>query len=193
MVLSETVLKLSKPSSIIALDCSTTSMAFSIFEKGVLKKYGKITFVGNDALYKAGDASKKTIPFFRKFRCDAVVFESGIYSNSAKTAMQLSLVQGSIMGASQFAGIRIIKTVTPMQWQNYIGTKLLSAAEKKSIVQKNPGMSKSWYKAREREMRKQRTIDYVNNRYGTKISDNDIADSLGLGSYVNDKWGVVFD
>lgn len=184
---------LSKPRNIIAVDASTNSMAFSVFEDGKLIKYGKVRFVGTDALYKAGDACRKAIPFFKAFRSDAIVLESAIYSNSPKTAMQLSLVQGAIIAAAQVAGIKTVKTVAPMAWQNYVGTKLLSAAEKQSIEKKNPGKSKSWYKSKQRELRKKKTMDYVNKRYGIKIDDDDVADAIGIGSYVSDRWGAIFE
>lgn len=167
-------------------------MAFSVFEDGRLIKYGKVRFVGTDALYKAGDACKKAIPFFKAFRSDAIVLESAIYSNSPKTAMQLSLVQGAIIAAAQVAGIKIVTTVAPMAWQNYVGTKLLSSAEKQAIVKKNPGKSNSWYKGKEREFRKQKTIDYVNKRYKINVDDDDVADAIGVGTYVSDKWGAIF-
>lgn len=190
---NKTLASLSKPTSIIAVDASTNSMAFSVFEDGRLMKYGKVRFVGADALYKAGDACRKAIPFFKAFRSDAIVLESAIYSNSPKTAMQLSLVQGAIIAAAQVAGIKIVKNVAPMAWQNYVGTKLLSSTEKQAIVKKNPGKSNSWYKGKEREFRKQKTIDYVNKRYKIKVDDDDVADAIGVGTYVSDKWGAIFD
>jgi Holliday junction resolvasome RuvABC endonuclease subunit len=182
-----------KPRTIIAVDASTNSLAFSYFTDGKLVKYGKIRFNGTDALYKAGDACKKSIQLFEMVNADALVVESAIYSNSPKTAMQLSLVQGAILGAAQVAGIKNIKTITPMQWQNYIGTKLLSVSEKQEIVRKNPGKSKSWYKGKERETRKQRTMDSVNKNFKVKITDDDVADAIGVGWYVSDKWNVLYN
>jgi Holliday junction resolvasome RuvABC endonuclease subunit len=182
-----------KPQTIIAVDASTNSLAFSYFTSGKLTKYGKIRFNGADALYKAGDACKKSIQLFEMVNADALVIESAIYSNSPKTAMQLSLVQGAILGAAQVAGIKNIKTITPMQWQNYIGTKLLSVSEKQEIVRKNPGKSKSWYKGKERETRKQKTMDSVNKNFKVKITDDDVADAIGVGWYVSDKWNVLYN
>lgn len=181
-----------KPKTILAIDASTNSLAFSYFIEGKLTKYGKVRFNGTDALYKAGDACKKAIQLFKIVHADALVIESAIYSNSPKTAMQLSLVQGAILGAAQVAGIKNIKTITPMQWQNYVGTRLLTAAEKQDIVKRNPGKSKSWYKSKERETRKQRTIDSVNKNFRVKVSDDDVADAIGVGWYVSDKWNVLF-
>ena len=182
-----------KPRTIIAVDASTNSLAFSYFTDGKLVKYGKIKFNGTDALYKAGDACKKSIQLFKMVNADALVVESAIYSNSPKTAMQLSLVQGAILGAAQVAGIKNIKTITPMQWQNYVGTKLLSVSEKQEIVRKNPGKSKSWYKGKERETRKQKTMDSVNKNFKVKITDDDVADAIGVGWYVSDKWNVIYN
>lgn len=184
---------LSKPSSVIAIDASTNSLAFSYFENGKLIKYGKIRFAGSDALYKAGDACKKAIPFFKKFKADIVVLESAIYSNSPKTAMQLSLVQGSIIAAAQVAGIKKVTTISPMQWQNFIGTRLLTAAEKQDIVRKTPGKSNSWYKSKEREMRKNKTISSVNKNFRINVSDDDVADAIGIGWFVNDRWNALFN
>jgi hypothetical protein len=181
-----------KPKTIIAVDASTNSLAFSYFTEGKLVKYGKIKFTGADALYKAGDACKKAIQLFKIVNADALVIESAIYSNSPKTAMQLSIVQGAILGAAQVAGIKNIKTITPMQWQNYVGTRLLTATEKQDIVKKNPGKSKSWYKSKERETRKNKTIDSVNKNFKINISDDDVADAIGVGWYVSDKWNVLY-
>lgn len=181
-----------KPKSVIAIDASTNSLAFSYFENGKLVRYGKIRFNGSDALYKAGDANRKTIPFLKSIKADALVIESAIYSNSPKTAMQLSLVQGAIIGAAQVAGIKTIKTVAPMTWQNYVGTRLLTASEKQDIVSHNPGKSKSWYKSKERETRKNKTIDSVNKNFKLKVVDDDVADAIAIGWYVSDKWNVIF-
>lgn len=186
-------MSIGKPNRILAIDASTKSLAFSIFESGKLIKYGKIRFVGTDAIYKAGDACRKTIPLFKELPVDAVVIESAIYSNSPKTALQLSLMQGAIVAAAQVAGVRLVKTITPVQWQSYIGTRLLTASEKAEIERKTPGMSASWYKGKQREMRKNKTIDSVNKNFKVKISDDDIADAVGIGWYVSDKWNVFFN
>ena len=181
------------PDTFMAIDASTNSLAFSIFTHGKLVRYGKIRFAGADAFYKAGDAAKKCIPFFREYQVDAVVIEGAIYSNSAKTAMQLSLVQGAIIASAQVSGIKIVKAVSPMEWQNFIGTKLLTADEKKAIARRNPGHTASWYKTKQRETRKQKTITSVNKNFNIKVSDDDVADSIGLGWFVSDRWNTVFN
>lgn len=187
------LIDLSKPSSVIAVDASTNSLAFSYFENGRLIRYGKIRFTGTDALYKAGDACKKAIPFFKKIKADVLVMEAAIYSNSPKTAMQLSLVQGAIIAAAQVSGIKNVTTITPMEWQNFIGTRLLTSAEKQDIVKKNPGKSNSWYKSKERETRKNKTISSVNKNFGIEVFDDDVADAIGIGWFINDRWNSLFN
>jgi len=185
--------EIGKPNSIISVDASTNSLAFAYFEKGKLIKYGKIRFNGADAVYKAGDACKKTIQLFSTIKADALVIEAAIYSNSPQTAINLSVVQGAIIGGAKVADISTIKKISPMQWQNYVGTRLLTAEEKQSIVKKNPGKSNSWYKGKEREMRKNKTIASVNKNFGVNVSDNDVADAIGIGWFINDRWAAVFD
>ena len=190
---NKSIIEAIKPQHIIAVDASTNSMAFSYFESGKLTKYGKIKFSGDDAFYKAGDAARKCVLLFKKIGAEAIVIESAIYSNSPKTAMQLSLVQGAIVSAAHIAGIRIIKSITPMQWQNYIGNRLLTKLEKAEIERKNPGKSNSWYKGKQREFRKERTMSAVYDKFKIEVNDDDVADAIGIGWYVSDRWNAMFE
>jgi Holliday junction resolvasome RuvABC endonuclease subunit len=182
-----------RPKSFIGIDASTNSLAFSVFDDERLVRYGKINFTGTDAFYKAGDACKKSLPFFREVVADAIVIEGTIYSNSPKTAMQLSLVQGAIISAAQVSGIPIIKAVAPIQWQTYIGTGLLTPKQKAAIVAEYPGHTRSWYKAKQRETRKKMTIDSVNNKYLLSLTDNDITDAIGIGWYAAENQKLIFN
>ncbi len=187
------IFNIKKPVTVLCIDASTNSLAFSLFEKGKLVRYGKIRFVGTDSVYKAGDAGKKSISFFKKISADALVLESVIYSTSPKTTVNLALVQGAIVSAAQVAGIKIVKTVSPMSWQSHIDNRLLSAEEKDSIEKNNPGRSASWYKTKQRETRKNKTINMVNKKYKINISDDDVADAIGIGWYVSDRWNSIFN
>ena len=181
------------PDTFMAIDASTNSLAFSIFSHGKLVKYGKVRFNGADSYYKAGDACRKSMGFFRSYNVDAVVIEGTIFAKSPKTAMNLALVQGAIVAAAQVSGVKIIKAVAPMEWQNFIGTRLLTAAEKAEIARKNPGHTASWYKTKQRETRKRKTMDSINKNFKLKITDDDIADAIGIGWYVSDRWNAIFN
>ena len=108
--------------------------------------------------------------------------------NSPKTAADLALVQGAILGAAGQAGIRQIGKVSPITWQNYIGNKKLTKEEQFEIRKKNPGKSDSWYKAYERNFRKERTIKLLDVIYDVHISDNDVADACGIGHWAINNW-----
>jgi Holliday junction resolvasome RuvABC endonuclease subunit len=182
-----------QPKNILAIDASTNSMAFSVFTERQLIKYGKVNFYGNHVYEKTGDATKKISLFLKDFKIDAIVIESAIFTNSQKTAINLSLVQGAILGASQMYERRVIVSCSPVTWQNWIGNKRLTKEEKASIKKESPGHSFSWYKQKERELRKQRTIRKINIEFETNIDDDDVADAIAIGWYSSENWNKLVD
>jgi Holliday junction resolvasome RuvABC endonuclease subunit len=179
------------PKTICAIDASTNSLAFAVFntEEKTLGGVGKINFEGKDIYEKVGDAARKTQSFLNAYMdVDAIVIEHTVFMNSPKTAADLALVQGSLLGAAAMCGIRRVGKVSPITWQNYIGNKKISKEEKMIIVSRNPGKSQAWYKAYERSLRKQRTIDFIHFQYGRSIEDNDVADACGIGHWSINNW-----
>lgn len=184
-------LGISKPAKFIAIDASTNSLAFALFEFGDIKTIGKINFEGHDAYHKALDASKKIQAFFKHpdfINTDTLVIEHAVFMNSPKTAVELALVQGAIIGAAGLAGISVIGKVAPITWQNYIGNKKLTKDEQLAIRAKNPGKSDSWYKNYERNFRKERTMKLIEINYDKVITDNDVADACGIGHWALNNW-----
>jgi len=171
------------PTNICAIDASTNSLAFAIFSDKKLKASGKIKFTGVDTYTKVGDAARKSLAFLEKFDIDAIVIEHTVFMNSPKTAADLALVQGGLLGAARIAGIKRFGAVSPITWQNYIGNKKLTNPEKLEIANANPGKAASTLKSIEREARKQKTIRFVNAYYDKNISDNDVADAVAIGHY----------
>lgn len=188
-----TISEVLMPQRILTVDSSTSSIAFAVFDRGSLVSYGKINLVGADVYLKAGNCCGKFYALIKKIKPDAVVVESPIYSNSPKTAMHLALVQGALYGSSYMAGVRVFRAISPIQWQNYVGTRLLTSEEKSAIEKNFPNKSKSWYKTKQRQVRKNKTITSVNNKFGIKVSDDDIADAIALGWFVSDRWKSLFD
>lgn len=183
-----------QPKNILAIDASTNSMAFSIFSEGELKKYGKINFHGRHVYEKAGDACKKLIPFLKDFDIDAIVIESAIYTNSQKTAINLAIVQGAIIGSSQMSGSRVVVSCSPVAWQNWIGNGRLKKEEKQAIKDLyGHDKSYSFYKTKEREMRKNRTIKKINIEFSLEVDDDDVADSIAIGWYSSRNWNRLVD
>jgi Holliday junction resolvasome RuvABC endonuclease subunit len=178
-----------QPQRICAIDASTNSLAFAIFNGEVLEAIGKVEFAGMNTYAKVKDAARKTQAFFDTYGApEAVVIEHTVFMNSPKTAADLALVQGALLGAMGVAGAGIIKSINPIAWQTFIGNGRLTHAEKAQIRTGSPGKSDSWYKTKEREFRKQRTIRFVNTMYDKSITDNDIADAVGIGHYAVSNW-----
>jgi hypothetical protein len=178
-----------RPERICAIDASTNSLAYATFHGGSLKEYGKINFEGKDIYEKVIDAGRKSKGLFEYIvNVDAIVIEHTVFMNSPKTAADLALVQGALLGAAGQSGIRTIGKVSPITWQNFIGNKKISKEEKAIIAARNPGKSESWYKTYERNLRKQRTIDFIEFTYNKKVEDNDVADACGIGHWAIKNW-----
>lgn len=180
-----------KPSTICAIDASTNNIAFAIFENNDLKKIGKINFNGATTYDKLADACRKTQAVFNLFKIEAVVIEHTVFINSPKTAADLALVQGGILGGMSLSGVNKIKSINPIAWQTYLGNGRLTHAEKANLRVSSPEKSESWYKNKEREFRKERTIKFINTFYDINVSDNDIADAVGIGHYAINNWAKL--
>jgi len=179
------------PNTICAIDASTNSLAFALFDtkNKTLFSVGKINFEGKDTYEKVMDAGKKVKAFFDIYNgFEAIIIEHTVFMNSPKTAADLALVQGAILGAAGQSGTKIIGKVSPITWQNFIGNKKISKEEQLVIRSQNPGKSVSWYKTYERNLRKERTIRFINTVYDRTISDNDVADACGIGHWSLSNW-----
>ena len=179
------------PDTICAIDASTNSLAFAVFntKKKDITTIGKISFEGKDTYEKVMDAGKKVKAFFDIYGgFEAIIIEHTVFMNSPKTAADLALVQGAILGSAGQSGTQIIGKVSPITWQNFAGNKKISKEEQLVIRAQNPGKSVSWYKSHERNIRKERTIRFINTIYDRTISDNDVADACGIGHWAISNW-----
>lgn len=179
------------PPKVFAIDASTNSIAFSVFANGKLDCFGKVRFEGKTAYSKVQDAARKLVPFFELFPGSVIVIEHTVFMNSPKTAADLALVQGAILGSAGVNNIKVAGSVNPVTWQSFIGNKRLTNLEKKEIKDANPGKSVAWYKAHERELRKQKTIHFVNTYFDKTIDDDDVADAVAIGYWAISNWEKV--
>ena len=181
----------SAPKTICSIDASTNSLAFAIFNNKELRLVGKINFEGSTTYNKIADACAKAKSVFALYQVEAVVIEHTVFINSPKTAADLALVQGGLLGGMSLSGAKVIKSINPIAWQTFIGNGRLTPAEKSQLRTSSPGKSNSWYKTKERELRKDKTIKFVNTYYDKKITDNDIADAVGIGHYAIRNWSKL--
>jgi Holliday junction resolvasome RuvABC endonuclease subunit len=169
---------------VLGIDASTNSIAFCLMENDVPLKWGKIDLVGQDIYEKIYDAKKKMSLMLEELKADYIVVEGAILVRSPDAVIKLSYVYGVVIAELMSTGAKVI-TISPTSWQAYIGNKNPTKDEKSAIRLKNPGYADSWYKNQIRNMRKQRTVDYFNNKYNLSLDDFDVADSFGIAHYAN--------
>ena len=169
---------------VLGIDASTNSIAFCLMENDIPLKWGKIDLAGMDIYEKIYDAKKKMSVMLDELKSDYIVIEGAVLVRSPDAVIKLSYVYGVVIAELMSTGASVI-TISPSAWQSYIGNKNPSKEEKSAIRLLNPGYADSWYKNQLRNMRKQRTADYFNRKYGLNIVDFDVADSFGIAHYGN--------
>lgn len=173
-----------KANRVLGIDASTNSIAFCLMENDIPLKWGKINLAGNDIFEKIYDAKVKMSVMLNELKSDYIAVEGAILVRSPDAVIKLSYVYGVVIAELMSTGASVI-TISPSSWQAYIGNKNPTKEEKASIRVKNPGYADSWYKNQIRNMRKQRTVDYFNDKYKLALDDFDVADSFGIAHYAN--------
>ncbi len=184
--MSLATLKKHHANKVLGIDASTASVAFCLFEDGKPTKMGKLPIVGSDIYEKVKDAHRKAEIIAKIVSPDYVAVESAIMVRSADAGIKIAMVVGSILSAILKPETKVI-TVVPTQWQSFIGNKNPTKADKLAIEQEFPGKSASWYKATLRTNRKQKTMDFFNNKFSIDVTDNDVGDAIGIGYYAFNK------
>jgi Holliday junction resolvasome RuvABC endonuclease subunit len=173
-----------KANRVLGIDASTNSVAFCLMENDKPLKWGKINLVGSDIYEKIYNAKVNTHAMVDELKSDYIAVEGAILVRSPDAVIKLSYVYGVVIAELMASGSSVI-TISPSSWQAYIGNKNPTKDEKEAIRVKNPGYADSWYKNQLRNMRKQRTVDYFNKKYGLSITDFDVADAFGIAHYAN--------
>lgn len=178
-------LKKTKASRVLGIDASTNSFAFCLIENNIPTKWGKIDFAGADIYEKIYDAKIKTRAMLKELSCDYIAIEGAVLVRSPDAVIKLSYVYGVIIAELMSTGASVI-AISPTAWQAFIGNKNPTKDEKAALKAAYPGYAESWYKNKMRQIRKQRTADYFNNKYKIDIKDFDVADSMGIAYYANE-------
>lgn len=173
-----------KANRVLGIDASTNSIAFCLMENDIPLKWGKVELAGSDIYEKIYDAKVKMHAMLEELKSDYIAVEGAILVRSPDAVIKLSYVYGVVIAELMSTGAKVI-TISPSSWQAYIGNKNPTKDEKSAIRLLNPGYADSWYKNQLRNMRKQRTADYFNNKYGIRVDDFDVADSFGIAHYAN--------
>lgn len=166
---------------VIGVDTSTKSIAYAIIEDGVLMEYDEVVFKGATLHEKIQEAAIVGRSLVAR-EPDFVMVEQAIYMNSYSVVIKLAYFVGVILGAVGAAEIPL-DDIVPINWMKYIGNPNWTKEERAAVKRDNKGKSASWVRTELRRMRKQRTQDIVNAKYGTNISNDNIADAVGIAMY----------
>ena len=169
---------------VLGIDASTNSVAFCLMENDKPLKWGKIELSGADIYEKMHDAKVKVHSMLEELKSDYIVVEGAILVRSPDAVIKLSYVYGVVIAELMSTGAKVI-TISPTSWQAHIGNKNPTKFEKDKLKFENPGYADSWYKNKMRNIRKQRTADYFNSKYGLTLTDFDVADAFGIAHYSN--------
>lgn len=179
-------LKKAQATSVMGIDCSTYALAFAIFKDDAPYKWGRIDFEGADVFERLLDAKRKTRAFttIEGLKVDYIAFESAILAKvaNADVTIKLAMMYGNCIAELMSDGTTI-KTPRPLEWQSYIGNNNFTKAEKEVLKAEVPGKSASWYSSEIRKRRKQRTMDFFNEKWDLNIEDDNVGDALGLAYY----------
>lgn len=168
-------------STVLGVDASTGSFAFCLLDKEPVK-WGKVVFNGNNIYEKVIDCRNKMQFIKKEINPDYICIESAIMVRSQAVAINMAMIVGVLISELAVDSNKII-TVPPSSWQNFIGNKNLSKEEKQIIKKEYPGKTETWYRNHARNIRKQRTLDYFNSKFGLLLDDNDVGDSFGIAYY----------
>jgi Holliday junction resolvasome RuvABC endonuclease subunit len=175
-------LRKTKASKVMGIDCSTHSLAFTIFYNRRPIQWGKINFEGADVFERLSDAAEKLRAVKDEFDVDYIAFEGAIMAKvkNPDVTIKLAMVYGACIAELMRKNVKVV-TVKPLEWQSFIGNPNFKPAEKVALKSEFPGKSTSWYSSKTREIRKQRTMDYFNKKWPKmQLTDNDVGDSAGI-------------
>jgi len=171
----------------MGIDCSTYSLAFGIIDQSKLIKWGQIKFDGSTVFERILDARKKVDSLSKDFDVRCIAIESAVVVKSVQVGIKMAYVFGAVLGSLLTKNIKVVE-VAPISWQSDIGNKNFSIKEKQDLKNKFPGKSKSWYQNKIREIRKDRTRQWVYKNYGQQIDSDDVTDSIAIAHFAYNKF-----
>jgi Holliday junction resolvasome RuvABC endonuclease subunit len=152
--------------NILALDASTKSTGFAIYQGTTLKHYGCITSSSTDLFKRIHKMVDEIKPLIQEYQIDKIILEEvrpddiGGHSNLA-THKALMYLQGAICMMVHDTYPKVTTDyLYPSEWR-----KCCKIKTGRGVV---------------RETVKQRDIRFVEETFGIKVND-DIADAIGLG------------
>lgn len=168
---------------VLGIDASTNSIAFCLMHDEKPIKWGEVFFHGSSVYERILDAKRKVRAIRERLDYDTICIEAAVSVKSVATGLKMAYMFGAIMGELMYDDTKVIE-VHPLKWQGFIKNPNFTKAEKEAIKKEFPGKTESWYKTKVRELRKQKTIDFVKT-LGIETESDNVADSVAIAW-----WGI---
>lgn len=167
--------------AVLGIDASTNSFAFCLFKNKKPSKWGEIHFEGDTVYERMLDAKRKISQIKSKIDYDFVAIEAAVSVKSVATGLKMAYVFGTIISELIDDKIKVVE-IHPITWQSYIGNKNYTKAEKQAVKDEFPEKSDNWIKAKIREQRKARTLNFASS-LGVKTESDNVSDAVGIAWY----------
>lgn len=171
-----------KAGKVMGIDASTHTLAFAIVEGDKLLQVGEIDLQGDTFYERLIDCRTKADVILSRFSVDYISIEKAVAVKSPDTALKLGMIVGVVI-TSLATNSTKVQEIAPITWQSYIGNPNIIGKAKKDIIAQHPLKSKSWISSHIRELRKQRTKDWVLKKYGVKEDSDNVADAVGIATF----------
>lgn len=147
----------------LALDMSTKSSGWAIFDNQSLKSYGCITS-DNENVYKRIDKMINELnKILSQYKVDSIAIEDVIpedVRNNQNVFKKLTYLQGFVLHLLNKRNITNIKFFVASEWRKKCGIKTGRGIERNTLKQKD--------------------IQFVKDQYGLDVND-DVADAICIG------------
>lgn len=174
---------------VMGVDCSTQKMSWAIVnEHGKIDDYGEIFFSGSNFIKRYQDIREKVMASLDDFGdLDYIAFEKAIMARNQDVALKLAGSFAVALSCLSEIDAQAVE-VAPTTWQTAIGNPVIRAEGKRQLLAMHTELkTKSKQQAFVRNYRKQKTIDYVENRTGIKMPNDDLGDAAGIALFMLDK------
>lgn len=171
-----------KAKKVLGIDASTASVAFCLIEDGKITKIGKMPIEGMTIYDKVKDAGTKAKALKKITNAEYIAIEQAIMVRSADAGLKIAMIVGALLTNLLDKETEVV-TITPIQWQSFIGNKNFTKADKEAVKRQHPGKGDAFIKSEIRKIRKQKTMDFFK-KFGISVDDNDIGDACGIAYYV---------
>lgn len=173
-----------KKNNVLGIDASTNTLAFCHMINNVPKEWGELQYNHDANLFKRlASIEQRASIVVDKFKgVEYVLIEAPVKVQNMRVAISLAYSYGIVAAKFAAQGIEV-NDVPPVTWQKYIGNQTFSKLEKESLKKEFPGKSVSWYTNKVREIRKQRTMDWVEQTFGIKARNDNVSDAISIAAY----------